>query len=186
MERNMTKSLPNSEFLFECFDLDEKTGTLFWKLRPESHFDGRKTGYALYGKHKKLDVGRPALNIIKKNGYRSGRLDGEYYYAHRVIWKMINGVDPLIIDHINGNRSDNRPTNLRSVDNALNQRNMAPSTSSPDGVRGVYWHAQSGGWLGQITSKGGRIISFYSRDRGNVVAWRREMEIEHGYIHRGV
>lgn len=182
----MTKVMPPKEFLHECFDLDEATGLLIWRLRPEAHFEGRAMGAALFGRHKKFDIGRPALNCIKKNGYRSGTLDGIYYYAHRVIWKMAHGEDPGIIDHINGDRTDNRLVNIRSGDTTMNQRNMPASKTSLDGVRGVYRHSQSGGWLGQINDDHGKVLSFYSKKREDVVSWRKSKENELGYLTRGI
>ena len=63
------------------------------------------------------------INDIGKNGYR--RLTYKYhrFYAHRVIWFMVYGEVPKSIDHIDGDRLNNKIKNLRSVthrENCLN------------------------------------------------------------------
>jgi hypothetical protein len=174
------KKTPDKQYLWECFDYDEQAGLLFWKERPRSHFEGISCGNRIMAQNVSI-AGRPALNTIKKNGYRSGSLDGRYYTAHRVIWKMMTGEEPVVIDHINGDGTDNRIVNLRSVTATINARNMArPIPKS--GCIGVYAH-QNGGWGAQITVQG-RVLSHYNKDYGSAVRWRKMMEAEHGYIIR--
>src|SRR3990167_3120706 len=51
--------------------------------------------------------------------------DGILYRAHRLAWLYVYGFwPPADIDHINGNRSDNRIVNLRSVTRSQNLQNM--------------------------------------------------------------
>ncbi|UFS83189.1 HNH endonuclease [Rhizobium sp. T136] len=178
------KALPSQEYLHECFSYDQGTGILTWKFRPFNHFEMYSNASVRMGQCQKLYAGRPALNVIKKNGYRSGTLDGVGMYAHRVIWKMINGSDPNVIDHIDGDKANNRLINLRNVSPSINMRNLKLSGQSASGVRGVYRHSQSGGWLAQINTNAGNVISFYSKDMAEAVEWRREMELEFGYITR--
>ena len=50
-------------------------------------------------------------------GYIRLQFNAKPQYAHRIIWEMFNGVilHGLHIDHINGNRTDNRIENLQLV-----------------------------------------------------------------------
>jgi len=62
--------------------------------------------------------------VVNHYGYKVVSIFGHKYQVHRVAWVMVHGTWPLDeIDHINGNRSDNRIENLRAVtcrDNRLN------------------------------------------------------------------
>ena len=73
-------------------------------------------------------------------------------YLHREILAPPPG---LLVDHINGDRLDNRRANLRL---ATPSQNNANSRDRPrrSGFRGVYWHGQAQRWVSQI-SIGGRL-----------------------------
>ena len=79
--------MPSSTALNSAFIYDPETGDLYKRVGHES-----------------------------SSGYTYIYLDGRQYPAHRVIWKMETGREPEgVIEHINGNLSDNRIENLRDV-----------------------------------------------------------------------
>ena len=122
------KPYPPLDLLRERFDLDTATGTLTWKNGPRK--------------------GRPAASE-KGRGYLMLRLDGRALFAHRVVFILATGADPhpLHIDHINGNRADNRPANLRAVTNAQNiAHRTRQNRNNTSGHPGVYWHKAAGKW----------------------------------------
>jgi hypothetical protein len=67
------------------------------------------------------------------------KVRGRCYRAHRLAYLYMTGEWPKHeIDHMNGNRSDNRWVNLREVTRAENQQNVrAPKSGSKSGVLGV-------------------------------------------------
>ena len=69
-----------------------------------------------------------------KNGYLSVELDRQQMRVHRVIWKMETGEEPNVIDHINGDKMDNRMENLRNVTHQINSGNRHTPTLYPVGV----------------------------------------------------
>ena len=81
---------------------------------------------------------RPA-GCIDSHGYRFANLFGHKFAAHRVVWSLVYG-DPVpdFIDHINGDRLDNRVANLRPASYSTNNQNRrGPSRNSTTGYLGV-------------------------------------------------
>ena len=79
-------------------------------------------------------IGKPA-----KNGYVYIRFDGHSRLAHRVAWFLSHGRWPTAdLDHINGDRSDNRLCNLREATRSQNLANRKPCNKT--GFKGVLVH----------------------------------------------
>ena len=71
-------------------------------------------------------------------GHIQIRLNGKLYVAHRLAWLYQYGKFPEHqIDHINGNKSDNRIENLRQATNKQNQENVPLQINNTSGYRGV-------------------------------------------------
>lgn len=63
-----------------------------------------------------------------KDGYIAVKIKNRKCRAHRVVWLLVTGAWPKgFIDHINGNRSDNRFENLRECTGSQNQGNRPPT-----------------------------------------------------------
>jgi len=58
------------------------------------------------------------------------------------------------IDHINGNRLDNRKRNLRHVTFSQNCQNSKLRRHNTSGYRGVSWHKNSEQWVARIIYQG--------------------------------
>lgn len=98
------------------------------------HEDGRLFWLIESGKaHAGAEAGR-----IDKQGYVSLVFRGHDLLAHRVIWLLTRGEWPAsMLDHRDGNRSNNQPGNLRLSTNSQNQANRAPL---PGRFKGVARH----------------------------------------------
>ncbi len=90
-------------------------------------------------------------------GHVQIRVLGRLHLAHRLAWMWVHGQWPeLQIDHINGNRSDNRVANLRlatSRQNAQNRR-RAQADNKTSGLLGVSFDKRVGKYFGQIADGG--------------------------------
>lgn len=83
-----------------------------------------------------------------RNGYICIRLDDILYTAHRLAWLYVHGVWPTHqLDHINGDRADNRIANLREATNAQNAQNRKRKDNK-SGFPGV--RAENSKWLAEI------------------------------------
>jgi hypothetical protein len=80
------------------------------------------------------------------NGYLCIRVGGKTVKAHRLAWLYMHGCWPTgEVDHINGDKSDNRIANLRDVSKSVNQQNR----------RSVRGYSRDGGrWKAQIRANG--------------------------------
>jgi len=79
-------------------------------------------------------------------GYISVSINRNKYLLHRLAWFYVHKEWPEVIDHINGDKKDNRIANLRSVtqyENTLNRKKYK-------GFQGVHWCSQQGRYKAKI------------------------------------
>lgn len=166
----MVARLPSRSRLRELLTYDEETGKLYWKPRPDAR-SSWNTRYA----------GKEAFTAMHNAGYKVGSIDDKMYLAHRVIWKMVTGEDPDDIDHIDGDRTQNQISNLRSVTRAENLRNKKLEPSNTSGVMGVSWEPALEKWGAYINVDNKRHRLGYYKEFDEAVMARQASEIEFGF-----
>ena len=82
------------------------------------------------------------------HGYHQITVDCTRYRAHRVAWAWVHGEEPDVVDHINGDRTDNRIANLRAASRYGNARNSGPKSNSSQPFKGV--RRERGAWSASI------------------------------------
>jgi hypothetical protein len=98
----------------------------------------------------------------RPDGYSRIKLDGRLYLAHRLAWLLTHGTCPKEIDHISGDRSDNRIANLRAASRSQNSQNRS-------GVKGVTLHR--GKWEARIVVNGKRIHILSTPSKAEAEDW---------------
>lgn len=84
------------------------------------------------------------------NGYIRCGINNTVYLIHRVIYCLfhkINVPTNLVIDHIDGNKTNNHPSNLRVVTRQENNMNTLLSKRNKSGKKGVIWHKTMNLWM---------------------------------------
>ena len=97
-----------------------------------------------------------------KNGYWQVRIDGKFYYTHRIVYAIYHNRDPgeFVVDHQDFNKSNNNPENLRLLDNSESQRHRRPYGKSK--YKGVSWNKKANKWQVVIRVNGKTIhLGFY-------------------------
>lgn len=93
-----------------------------------------------------IKVGDP-VGYADNQGYLCAYIKGRQYKVHRLAWLYVYGEWPKgQLDHINGDRTDNRICNLREATASQNQQNKATPKENKSGVKGVVQHKRSGRW----------------------------------------
>lgn len=125
------------------------------EIDPDRFVYCRRTGNLYRLKPNGLPAsGKPAG--YKSNGYIKLRYGKARALAHRLVWRIVYGEWPAgQIDHINGDRADNRIENLRLATQAENQQNRRiPGRRNKSGFLGVSWDRVVGMWHAQIAKDG--------------------------------
>jgi hypothetical protein len=108
---------------------------------------------------RKNGLGNASAGYVQKNGYRYINIRGVgLLRAHRLAWLLFYGEWPaLFVDHINGDRADNRLENLRLVTPTHSAQNKRRATStSLTGLLGVATDKARGRFMARITVDGVR------------------------------
>lgn len=148
----MATAILSAARLREVIHYDPDTGVFTRKVR-------------LAQRHHAGDRADTVITSEKMRGYRRVSLFSQRYLAHRVAWLYVHGVWPeKHLDHINGDKGDNRIVNLREADDQLNIENIrVPKASNSCGFLGVVLHKQSGIWRARLqVNKVGIHIGMYA------------------------
>ena len=119
------------ERLKELFDYQD--GHLIWKVKKAQCVKiGTAAGWANRDVH-----GQQYMNV---------ELDGKSYKLHRLVFMYHHGYFPKRIDHIDGDRFNNRVENLREVTASQNAQNSKFRKSNKSGFKNVHFEKRNQKW----------------------------------------
>lgn len=179
-----SKSLPDQDTLRKVLDYDPNTGNLTWKKRDASLFEdvgGKYTADRFCRIWNTSWAGKPAFTSLTNAGYRQGNIFGRIFLGHRIIWCWYYGTEPNEIDHIDGDRCNNRILNLRNVSSQINKKNMRLSKLNKSGEIGVHWESSICKWRAKIRANGTAIHLGVFADKNDAILARTKASIEYGY-----
>lgn len=79
-----------------------------------------------------------------RHQYWRVQLNGKQYRCHSIIWAMFNDNAKILVDHKNGDRYDNRISNLREATKEVNARNRSKHSNNTSGYTGVSFRITNG------------------------------------------
>lgn len=158
-----TNSILTQEILREYLNYDLESGLFFWRKNISNIKAGQQTG------------------CVGVNGYVHIRIFRKLHLAHRLAWLYCYGDLPLIVDHKNGNKQDNRIANLRESSKVLNgqNRHSAQSNNLTSGLLGVAWHPNIKRFIAHINVDGRRkhLGTFTDKNKAHDVYLKAKREL---------
>lgn len=163
------------EMVKQWFHYDPDTGSFIRLLRYDSYGKLCKTYKPVEGRNNR--------------GYYWVGVFGKNCLVHRLIWLWMTGEHPSgEIDHVDGNRTNNRWSNLRDVNSFENARNQGVRVDCSSGVRGVTYQSREGYkgnpyWSARISHKGVRHHLGNFQNFEDAVNARKRAEVYFKYHH---
>ena len=151
--------------LKELLHYDEDTGVFIWLIA---------TG-------RRVKVGVVAGSFDKTVCYISIKVDCKKYKAHRLAFLYMEGKIPEVVDHRDGDRTNNSFINLRAATGSGNQTNANARSDNTSGVKGVCWDTASGKWLVRLGIDGKcKNLGYFSTIEEATKVVREARELHHG------
>lgn len=172
----MKHEIITAEYLRECLDYDPLTGDFIWRARPVHHFKDES-----YQARWNSRYAGGTTGIIGSNGYLRITINNKKHYSHRLAWMITKGEWPQHVDHIDGCRTNNRLSNLRSVTRSENQRNQKLRSGTSSGHLGVIVDRRTGKFIAQIKVCDKRVYLGVFADLSEAIKAREEANGKYGF-----
>jgi hypothetical protein len=145
---------PSKEQLAKLLSYDAETGQLVW-LVARNGSAGRIAGSP------------------NSEGYIQVKIGGVLYKAHHLAFVLVTGFWPDDqVDHIDGNRQNNRFVNLRQCNASENACNRKARSDNTSGVPGVTWNKEESKWRVRVQKNGKRLLVGDYRNYDDAVSAR--------------
>jgi hypothetical protein len=133
--------------------LQMKAGPASTLLRTLLHYDA-ETGALSRSTTKGGRLAGTRVGNVERAGYRVAKIGGQTYKEHRLIWAYVTGAWPVEeIDHIDGDKTNNRIANLRAVSRVGNAQNLRRGRGKSP-LLGAHWNGEACRWRSKIVCRG--------------------------------
>lgn len=112
---------------------------------------------------------------VSRTGYSVANIKGKVKKMHRYLYNFTSN----IVDHINGNKLDNRLGNLRECTQKENSRNLTVAINNSSGCTGVSLVKSSNKWRARIMVNRKEILLGYFVEKKDAIKARKEAEIKY-------
>ena len=113
--------------VLEFFQYED--GKLFWKKRSANR-----------------TVVGSQISFVENTGYIRVRFKGKHYGIHQIIFLMHYGYIPEHVDHVDGEKLNNKIENLRAATKSENALNKKVRCDSASGIKNVHWYEPLKKW----------------------------------------
>jgi hypothetical protein len=166
----MIKPLPSFEFLDHMFTISSQSPSgLFWKN-------------SLSTKVKQGDV----AGTKDKEGYWTVGITlnktTKLFRVHRIVYALATNtnIDNEFVDHVDGNKSNNKISNLRLATNQQNCCNKQAQLKSTSAYKGVSWDKKCKKWRAQICINYKKIhLGTFEKETDAAIAYNQAAKKHH-------
>ena len=136
----------------------------------------------LYRKHGQF---KGIAGTVHGAGYEQVKIGKKTYRSHRVIFAMHHGYMPEMLDHVDGNKLNNRVENLREATNQQNQFNVGLLGRNKSGVKNVVWNRCKWKVYMRINSKTKNLGAFEDLELAELVAIEARNKFHGEFVNHG-
>ena len=154
----MAKVIITKDYLHQLFEYRE--GRLYWKIQRTN----------------KTKIGMLVGSFAE---YNTVCLNRKKVGVHRIIFMMFHGYMPDFIDHIDGNKLNNKIENLRSATNIQNQQNAKLSVKNTSGYKNVCWAKRFNKWKISLLINKKQVVIGYTSNLELAGLIAKEARIKH-------
>lgn len=151
--------------VFKCY----KTGEVYRKKANNTFKQVGTIPHISNGGKRYYRIGTTIDNIVRE------------VKIHRILAFAFLNLDinnkQIVVDHIDGNGLNNNISNLRLCSSRENSRNMK-------NIKGVSVHTSTGRYKASIINNEGKRLYKCGKNYDDVLRWRKNKEIEFGYLTR--
>lgn len=154
------------EIVKNLFDYHED-GYLIWKIKPRQNVQiGDRAGFCMF----------------YERGYRCKvKINMKSYFCSRIIFLWHKGYFPIIVDHKDRNKLNDKIENLRAATTFDNAKNTNSRKNSSSKYLGVYWHAKNKYWCAHVSVCGkSKHLGVFKNEDEAALAFNNATKIHYG------